>query len=304
MREFKTIVLTVFLVIALTLLVVDVLNPTFGFFAKVDAGHVGVVEYFGDVRDVPLQPGFHFTNWFAHVRPISVRTERTSYQMEAFSSDIQQVILTVSVNLNVSEDSAGILYKKIGMKYQRVLVEPKLQENVKVVISKYTAESLIANRDKLSEDILKLMQDDISPYGINISGISIENIDFTDAFESAVEAKQVATQEKQRAKTLEEQKTMEAEQAAARKKLEAEAEASVKKTQADAEAYTIQTKANAEAEANKKLSESLTDKLIDYVQAQNWDGKLPSTYIGDGESIPVIQTATDRFWKDIENEDQ
>jgi hypothetical protein len=120
--------------------------------------------------------------------------------------------------------------------------------------------------------------------------IAIENLDFSDTFESAVEAKQVATQEKQRAKTQQEQQTMEAEQAAARKKIEAEAAAEVVRIRADAEAYEIKTKADAEAEANEKIAATVTEELIDYTQAQNWNGKLPSTFIGSGSAIPVIQT--------------
>ena len=83
---------------------------------------------------------------------------------------------------------------------------------------------------------------------------------------------------------------MEAEQAAARKKIEAEAAAEVVRIQADATAYEIKTKADAEAEANEKIAATVTEELIDYTQAQNWNGKLPATFIGSGGAIPVIQT--------------
>ena len=272
---------------------VDLINPSYGFFAKVNAGYAGVVDYFGDVKDMPLKPGFHITKYFEHVHPVSIRTEKTTYTVEAFSSDIQQVVMTISVNSNVSEDSAGVLYKKVGMKYKDTLLEPKIQENSKVVISRYTAEALIENREKLSGEVLEKMKKDISPYGINVTSVSIENLDFTDAFESAVEAKQVATQEKQRAKTQEEQKTMETQQAAERARIDAEAKANVEKIAADAEAYAVSVKAQAEAEANRQISESLTRDLIDYVQANNWNGQLPDTYVGGEGAIPVIQTSKD-----------
>ena len=269
-----------------TLLFVDLSTPQYGFFAKVPAGYVGIREHFGNVPDEPLQPGFHITRYFEHVHPVDVRTQRNVYQTEAFSSDIQQVILTITVNSNISSEFAGTLYKTVGMNYLSTLVEPRLLENVKVIVSHYTAESLIAQREILSRQVLERMQADLNQYGIVISNISIENVDFTDAFESAVEAKQVATQEKQKAKTLEEQKTMEAEQAAARKKIEAEAEAEVTKTKADAEAYTVRAKAEAEAEANKKISESLTQELIDYTKINHWNGKLPQ-FVGSN-TIPII----------------
>ena len=126
----------------------------------------------------------------------------------------------------------------------------------------------------------------MTQYGIYVSAISIENIDFTDAYEAAIEAKQVATQEKQRAKTVQEQQTMETEQKAERAKIEAQAAADVAKINADAEAYTVKVQAEAQAEANKKINASLISELINYVYANNWDGKLP-VYAG-GDNIPVL----------------
>lgn len=285
------IIALVIAIVFCTLFIVDITTPQYGFFAKVNAGYVGIREHFGSVPDEPLQPGFHVTHYFEHVHPVDVRTQRNSYQMEAFSSDIQQVIVTVAVNSNVSSESAGTLYKTVGMNYLSTLVEPRLLENVKVIISQYTAESLISKREVLSKQVLERMQADLSPYGIVISNISIENVDFTDSFESAVEAKQVATQEKQRAKTQQEQATMEAEQAATRKKIEAEAEAEVAKTKAAAEAYAVQVKAEAEAEANKLINESLTENLIKYHEVNAWDGKLPTFMGGDG-MLPIIDMKT------------
>ena len=107
-----------------------------------------------------------------------------------------------------------------------------------------------------------------------------------------MEAKQVATQEAQKAKTQQEQQTMEAQQEANRKKIAAEAAADVTRTEADAKAYEIKVQAEAEAEANEKIAASITDDLIDYVQAQNWDGKLPGTFVGSDSAMPVIQTET------------
>jgi len=285
----KKIIIAAIISVFLTMTVIDLLIPEMGFFAKVESGNVGVVDYFGDVKDTPLKPGFHITRYFEHVHPISVRTEKASYVVEAFSSDIQQVTMAVTINYNVSEESAGVLYKRIGMNYKDTLLSPKVQENSKVIVSGYTAEALIEHRSELGKKIADLMREDIDPYGIKVTDVSIENLDFTDAFEAAVEAKQVATQEKQRAKTQQEQATMEAQQEAERRKIAAEAEANVKKINADAEAYSIEAKANAESEANKKIAESLTNELIEYTQAQNWNGMLPSTYVGSGDSVPIIQ---------------
>ncbi len=291
MREFwedygKVVVIAI-VVIVLAGTMIDIFNPSYGWFATVPAGHVGVVEHFGKVKEVTLQPGFHVTAYFEHVHPVDIRTQRHNYQTEAFSSDIQQVGLTIAVNENISPDAAYKIYTTVGMNYLENLLEPRLMENAKVVISKYTAESLIANREKLSAEVLVKMQTDMAQYGIYVSAISIENIDFTDQYEAAIEAKQVATQEKQKAQTEQERMTMEAEQSAKRKKIEADAAAEVQKIQADAEAYAITAKAEAEAEANKKLNASITNELISYNQILRWDGKLP-TFMGGESTMPIL----------------
>ena len=289
MREYGKLILIVLLAIIVLGTVIDIFNPNYGWFATVQAGHVGVVERFGQVRESTLQPGFHLTSYFEHVRPVDIRTQRHNYQTEAFSSDIQQVGLSIAVNENVSPEAAYKLYTTVGMNYLDNLLEPRLMENTKVVISKYTAESLIANREKLSSEVLVKMQTDMAQYGIYVSAISIENIDFTDAYEAAIEAKQVATQEKQRAKTVQEQQTMETEQKAARAKIEAQAAADVAKINADAEAYAVKIQAEAQAEANKKINESLTNELINYNQVNRWDGKLPTV---TSDTIPILNFNT------------
>ena len=284
------IILAAIAIVLIIMTSIDIATPSYGFFAKVNAGYVGIVTYFGKIEDRVLPAGFHVTKYFEHVHPINVRTQMRKGQVIAFSSDIQQVVLDISINYNVTPEAANTLYKTISGDYFSTLIAPRVNENVKVVVSNYTAENLVSNREVLSKEVLKLMQDDLKDYGITASSISIENIDFTDAFESAVEAKQVATQEAKRAKTMQDQQTMEAEQAAARKKIEADAEAEVIRKQADAKAYETKVKADAESEANRKLVESITPDLINYIQAQGWDGKLPATYMGDSSALPIINT--------------
>lgn len=261
-------------------LFIDILEPTYGFFGKVDAGNVGIVTTFGRIQDETLQSGFHVKSFFSRINQVNVRTQRKQIELVAFSSDIQQAVLLVTVNFNITPDIASRLFRTVGMEYIDTLLIPRINEDAKVIVSNYTAEALIENRETLSSEILELLKNDVADYGITISGVSIENMDFTDAFEAAVEAKQVATQQKLTAQTEQDKLT-----------LEQRAEAEREQIAADAEAYAIKTHAEAEAEANRMVSETLTDELIRYHEAQVWDGKLPSTYIGGGDSIPVINVS-------------
>ena len=253
----------------------------------VPTGYTGIVTTFGKVHANTLDAGINFHAPWDNVITMDNREQRATFQLEAFSKDIQQVDIQGSINYNIDKATAMNLYKDVGIEYVTILVAPRIQEDVKIVIARYTAENLISSRQEAANVIEALIRDELTPKGINVISFAVENIDFTDAFETAVEAKQVATQEKQRAQTQQEQATMEAEQAAKRKKIEAEAAAEVAKVQADADAYAVEVKASAEAEANKKINQSLTSDLVEYKQILQWNGELPQ-FVGGGSSIPIL----------------
>lgn len=253
----------------------------------VPTGYTGIVTTFGKVHDEVLDAGLNFHAPWDNVIKMDNREQRITFNLEAFSKDIQQVDVQGSINYNIDKSTAMNLYKDVGTNYSEILIGPRINEDVKIIIARYTAENLIESRQKAADAIYELIKNELAPKGINVISFAIENIDFTDAFESAVEAKQVATQEKQKAQTQQEQQTMEATQAAERQRIAAQAEADVKKIDADADAYATKIKAEAEAEANDKINKSLTDQLISYNQMLRWDGKLP-TFMGGDSMIPVL----------------
>lgn len=252
----------------------------------VPTGYTGILTTFGRVEENTLDAGISFHLPWQKVVTMDNREQRGTFQLEAFSKDIQQVDIQGSINYSIDKSTAMNLYKNVGLDYVTILVSPRIQEDVKIIVAKYTAENLIANRQVMANEIESLLRDELTPKGINVISLAVENVDFTDQYEAAIEAKQVATQEKQRAQTQQEQQTMEAQQAAERQKIAAEAAAEVQRINAEAEAYAIKARADAEAEANKKINASLTDELIDYVYANNWNGQLP-VYTG-GDNIPIL----------------
>lgn len=275
--------------IILALLIVLVIFVASTCTSVVPTGYTGILTTFGRVADYTLDAGFHLKSPFQEVTLMDNREQKTAFVTMAFSSDIQQVDVQGSINYNINKQTAMNLFKDVGVGYYNTLVNPRMQENLKAVFSKYTAEELISSRDKLSVEIRESLSVEMNSYGINIISVSIENIDFTDAFTEAVEAKQVAQQSKLKAEIEQAQLTNEAQQQAERQKIAAEAEANVQKIEADAAAYAIRTRAEAEAEANRLIAQSLTDALIDYTEITQWDGKLP-TYMagGDSTTVPVL----------------
>ncbi len=258
--------------------------------ATVETGYTGIVTTFGKVEDVTLEAGLHFKNPFQRIIAMDNREQKTSFTTEAFSSDIQQVNIIGSINYAINKSTAMNLFKEVGTDYFNKLVYPRMLEITKGVFSKYSAENLVANREKLSESIRDGLYEELKDYGINVISLSIENLDFTDAFTDAVEAKQVAAQRKLQAEIEQAQMTMETQQQAERQRINAEAEANVMKINADADAYATKVRSEAEAEANKKIAESLTENLIRFNEVKNWDGKLPVYMAGEGTTtVPVLQ---------------
>lgn len=233
--------------------------------ANVPTGHTGVLTTFGKVEDRTLEAGMNFKAPWQSVVKMDNRVQKQTTDLICFSSDIQEVSMKYTVNYQISAANAMTIYKTIGTDYYNNIIVPNITESVKTEVAKYSAEALVSDRSSLSKAIQENLTTRLETYNIIVVSASIEDMDFTDAFTDAVEAKQVAEQNKLKAQTEAEQKV-----------IEAAAAADVKKTQADAEAYEIAVKAKAEAEANNELAASITQALIDYKYYDTWNGELPN----------------------------
>lgn len=265
--------------------------------AIVPTGYTGILTTFGKVEDRTISSGANMIFPWQKVVTMDNRTQKVMIETSAFSSDIQQVDVKLSVNYSIDQETAQTLYRSIGIGYYENVMYPRIQENLKSVFSQYSAENLIAKRDILSDQIAEATATDMKRYGITIVSIAIEDIDFTDAFTNAVEAKQVAAQNKLTAETEQAQKTME-EQAAAERAViaaNAEAEKSIIAANADLEVVKVQAEAalyagEKEAEMNKRISESLAGDIISYYWIKQWNGELPKTVLGNDSSYMIDLT--------------
>ncbi len=247
-----------------------VLGAGLSSFTVVGAGHTGVVSTFGQVSENVLQEGFHFKAPWQKVTKMDNRIVKLEVSTEA--SDLQTVSVNLAVNYRVDTTKSYSIVKNVGTNYEDVLMTPAVNEVMKSIMASYTAEQSITNRNVISAALLEELNEKLSDSGIYVSDINIIDFDFSDVYVAAIEAKQVAEQEKLRAKIEQEQLTMEKESEAARRVIDAQAAAEVAKIEAEAAAYAGEK----EAAANEKIAESLTQPLIDYYKVQQWDGKLPT----------------------------
>ena len=262
--------------------------------STVPTGHTGILTTFGKVEDVSLPNGVNLHAPWQNVITMSNKEQKDSGKGLAFSKDIQEVSYSYTIQHMLQPGAAPTLYKNVGTEYFDIVISPAINAVIKTYIGKANAESLIINREAITDDVNREAAMIGEKYGLSLTVI-IDNFDFTDVFTNAVEAKQVAEQEKLRAQTEQEKLTMEAQQKAARDKIEAEAAAAIAKINVEADLEVQKINADAaeyagqkEAAVNQAISASLTPELVAYHEIMQWNGQLPTTYMGDGEGIPVI----------------
>ena len=260
----------------------------FGSWYRVDEGERAVVLTNGSFSEI-AGPGLNFKiPFFQSARFFSVRNEVVVFEkMAAYSFDQQTAELRMSINYQIMPDQVERVYKEYGSLQGAVdrVVNPRVYESMKNVFGQYSAQRAIQERGKLNSDILLALQNSVKSSGIQILSVQVENIDFSDAYEGAVEAAAKAKADVERAKS----ELLRVEQEAQQKVKQAQAEAEAKKLQADADAYATKAAGQATAEAIRERGAALRDNpdLVDLVAAEKWNGQLPTTMVPNS-TVPFI----------------
>lgn len=295
-----------------------------GCLASVPTGNTGIVTTFGKVENYTLEAGFHLKAPWHSVVTMDNRVQKSTIQMSCFSSDIQETTMSYTINYQIDKANAQEIYATLGKDYYSTIVEPSVFEAVKVATAKYTAEQLVQNRSTLATDIERLLSESLARYNIKVASTAIEDMDFTDAFTNAVEAKQVAEQKKKQAEIEQAQDLAKAENDKKIAETNARANAEVAKIQAEADMEVAKIGADsAEYQGKKEASIALqrlasingwtvvydeetelnilykadgkkvtdaelkigAENLIDYYHIQQWNGEMPDTVLGDSDNV-------------------
>lgn len=261
MGPIKMMMLVVGGIVALT----AVISFAFGSPYTIDSGTRGVVMTFGEITDV-VSEGLHFKWPFAQkVVIVDVRTQKASAPASAGTRDLQNVQTEVALNYHLDGERLQTIVSQFGLDVESRIIDPRIQEVVKAVIARYSAEDLLKKRDVVKSEIVIALKSSIAPYHIVVEDIQITNFQFSKSFDAAIEAKQTAEQAALKAKNDLDRIRVEAEQ-------------------------TIAT-AKAQAEAIRIQSEAVRQQGgREYVQLQaisKWNGELPQ-YVGGNGPIPFI----------------
>lgn len=246
----------------------------FNSFVIVGAGQRGVVfNRISGVEENVFGEGFHFRIPFVQkVIKMEVRTQKIEVAASSASKDLQDVTTTIALNFHLSTEETNNLYQEIGKAYRERIIDPAIQEGVKAVTAKYTAEELITRRPEVRNDMKEFLRQKLQKSYIVVDDFNIVNFQFSEQFTVAIEAKVTA-----------EQQALKAERDLDRIKVEAQ--------QIEAQAVGIKNKkieeATGEAESIRLIEQQLSKspKYIEWLTVTKWDGILPKV---TGGVIPFV----------------
>lgn len=254
---------------------------------QVDTGEAGFFTRWGEITSrEPLPEGLHMYEPIGtDLITYNIKNQTVKVKTEVFTRDLQAMKLEMSVTFNLNRSKIIDLHAKTGKDYTNILIAPTVLNSAKDVLGKMEAGEIVEKREFATRAIFDTIQKVLEVHGINVTLVNITDIDYSAAYEKAVEAKQVAQQEAQREKN----ETLKIKEQAEQQIVRAEAEAKIKTTMAEAEAKAILIKAEAEAKAIDLKNRSLASSpaIIEYTLAQQWDGKLPAQMLGNA-AIPFI----------------
>ena len=218
---------------------------------------------------------------------ISVQSQARAYEnVQTYSKDQQTASLMISVNYRLPADQVEAIYAEYGGAEGVVnrLLDRQVPQAVKNVFGRFNAVTAINERGRLVNEVsMALMESVKGP--IIIESVQIENIDFDDGYERAIAARMEAEVEVQKVKQNAEREKITAEITV----IQAQAAADSKLAEAKAAAEATRIQGEAEAAAIKAKSEALKDNagLIALIQAERWNGALPTTMIPDS-TVPFM----------------
>ena len=268
----------------LLIVVILLLVAAAGVFVTVDAGTVGVVKRFGAVKDVALPEGLHFKMPFAEeVVPMTTRLTASEAKATAASRDLQIVTTDVTTTYAINGDLAPLTFQRVGTpeKIAVTIVNPAVQESVKAVTAKFTAEQLVTQREVVKQQIQQAIESFINTTlgekdvegALNIANVAITDFKFSEEFNKAIESKVQA-----------EQAALQAKNEKLRRVTQAEAAAEEVKLAAAAQAFTIEAESIARAEAITREAEALSGRpeVLRLRTIERWDGVMPRITSGEG----------------------
>ena len=199
-------------------LIVAIIIAVMQFWTIIPAGHVGVVDFLGNVSDNTLKPGINLVNPMATVVKFDARTQELKETMNVPSKEGLTVTLEISLLYSLSFEYANRIYKTVGENYAETILIPQFRSVVRGVTASYDAKALYtAEREVLADRIEKELSALVKSRGITLEAAPLRQITLPPGLTASIEEKLKADQESQRMQFVLLKESQEAE----RKRIEA-----------------------------------------------------------------------------------
>ena len=236
-------------------------------FATVPAGSRGVLTTFGKPSEEVYTEGIHVVWPIAQkMHRVSVAIQKGEGDGDAASKDLQTVHTKIAINYHVRPEAVVSVFRDLGNEPGERIIIPSVQEAVKAVTARFTAEELISRRSQVRDEIVLALRERMARHGLVVDEFSIVNFNFSKTFNEAIEAKTTADQLKMKAERD-------------LQRIEVEAKQKISRARAEAEALGMQR-------------QQVTPELLRLRETENqakaiekWDGRLPTT---TGGAIPFL----------------
>ncbi|MGF1535620.1 MAG: prohibitin family protein [Elainellaceae cyanobacterium] len=243
-------------------------------FVVIYPGQAGVLSVLGKAQDGALLEGLHIKPPFiSNVDIYDLTVQKFEVPAQSSTKDLQDLTASFAINFRIEPKQVVDIRRSQGTLENLVakVIAPQTQESFKIAAAKRTAEQSITEREQLKSDFDNALSDRLEKYAVTVLDTSVIDLSFTPEFTRAVEEKQIAEQQAQRAVYI----AQEAEQQA----------------QADI------NRAQGKAEAQRMLAETLKatggDLVLQKEAIEAWrsgGSNMPRVLVmGDGASgVPVL----------------
>lgn len=173
-------------------------------FFQVDTGHRAIkFNKINGVGSYIYREGFHFKlPWFERPIIYDVRTHPTTIKSVTGSKDLQMVNVSLRVLYRPDQSQLPDLYRTLGKDYDARVLPSIVNEVLKSIVAQYNASQLLTQREMISVLIRQTLQQRANDFRIVVDDVSITELTFGKEFTNAIEEKQIAQQEAERAKYL------------------------------------------------------------------------------------------------------
>lgn len=239
-----------------------------------DQTEVGIVKVFGKV-DHTISGGLNFVNPISDtVEVMDLRVHVREASFASYTKDAQPLTAAIEYQYEpISEQAMNIVSQYGSYEIMEQKLQAAAEERAKIVFARYGAMTLLENRATLSAQVQEEVKELEALFPVNFTQVVVKDIDFSDAFEQAVEAKMQAEQDALRAENEKQEAITRAEQE--REVARVEAEAAVLAAEGEARALEI----------TREALENMPETWIAQQYLEKWDGKLPQFIMGEGSGV-------------------